>query len=128
MSEYLKVLAAIKGCPKSFQSNYVRNNAALVAEAASRGHISFDCGRSQWWSMGGHSLWCALPETNGRLRMIMPKSDTVTMTRDAWNDVSAYIDKLEKDLEFLNALKACGVDNWDGYSDAVEMVYGEDDE
>ncbi len=30
--------------------------------------------------------------------MIMPKSDTVTMTRDAWNDVSAYIDKLEKDL------------------------------
>ena len=40
MSEYLKVLAALKGCPKSFQSNYVRNNAALVAEAASRGHIS----------------------------------------------------------------------------------------
>ena len=60
--------------------------------------------------------------------MIMPKSDNVTMTRDAWNDVSAYIDKLEKDLELLNALKACGVDNWDGYSDAVEMVYGEDDE
>lgn len=60
--------------------------------------------------------------------MITSKSDTVTMTRDAWNDVSAYIDKLEKDLEFLNALKACGVDNWDGYSDAAEMVYGEDDE
>lgn len=40
MSEYLKVLAAIKGCPKTFQSNYVRNNAALVAEAASRGHLS----------------------------------------------------------------------------------------
>jgi len=60
--------------------------------------------------------------------MIIPKSDTVTMTRDARNDVSAYIDKLEKDLEFLNALKACGVDNWYGYSDAVEMVYGEDDE
>lgn len=37
-------------------------------------------------------------------------------------------EKLEKDLEFLNALRACGVDNWDGYSDAVEMVYGEDDE
>ena len=60
--------------------------------------------------------------------MIMPKSDTVTMTRDAWNDASAHIEKLEKDLELLNALKACGVDNWDGYSDAVEMVYGEDDE
>ncbi|QBQ72893.1 host recBCD nuclease inhibitor [Klebsiella phage Patroon] len=59
--------------------------------------------------------------------MIMPKSDTVTMTRDAWNDVSAYIEKLEKDLELLNALRACGVDNWDGYSDAIEMVYGEED-
>ena len=60
--------------------------------------------------------------------MIMPKSDTVTMTCDEWNDVNAYIAKLEKDLEFLEALKACGVDNWDGYSDVVEMVYGEDDE
>lgn len=40
MSEYLKVLATIKSCPKSFQSNYVRVNAVLVAEAASRGHIS----------------------------------------------------------------------------------------
>lgn len=40
MSDYLKVLAAIKGCHKAFQSNYVRNNAALVAEAASRGHLS----------------------------------------------------------------------------------------
>ena len=40
MSEYLRVLAALKSCPKTFQSNYVRNNAALVAEAASRGHLS----------------------------------------------------------------------------------------
>ena len=40
MSEYLRVLAALKSCPKTFQSNYVRNNASLVAEAASRGHIS----------------------------------------------------------------------------------------
>lgn len=40
MNDYIKVLQAIKGCPKTFQSNYVRNNASLVAEAASRGHIS----------------------------------------------------------------------------------------
>lgn len=40
MSEYLQVLATIKSCPKTFQSNYVRNHADLVAEAASRGHIS----------------------------------------------------------------------------------------
>jgi len=40
MNDYLKLLATIKGCPKSFQSNYARNNAALVAEAASRNHLS----------------------------------------------------------------------------------------
>lgn len=40
MGDYLRVLAAIKSCPKTFQSNYVRNNSALVAEAASRGHLS----------------------------------------------------------------------------------------
>lgn len=40
MNEYLKVLATIKSCPKSFQSNYVRQYSSLVAEAASRGHIS----------------------------------------------------------------------------------------
>lgn len=40
MGEYIRILAAIKSCPKTFQSNYARNNAALVAEAASRGHLS----------------------------------------------------------------------------------------
>lgn len=40
MNDYLRVLQAIKSCPKTFQSNYVRNHAALVAEAASRGHLS----------------------------------------------------------------------------------------
>lgn len=40
MGEYIKVLQAIKSCPKTFQSNYVRNYADLVAEAASRGHIT----------------------------------------------------------------------------------------
>ncbi len=40
MNDYLKILATIKRCPKTFQSNYVRNNSALVAEAASRGHLT----------------------------------------------------------------------------------------
>ncbi len=40
MSDYLRVLMAIKSCPKTYQSNYARVNAGLVAEAASRGHIS----------------------------------------------------------------------------------------
>lgn len=40
MSDYLKFLSTIKSCPKTFQSNYARNYAGLVAEASSRGHIS----------------------------------------------------------------------------------------
>ena len=40
MGNYLKVLRTIKSFPKSFQSNYARENAALIAEAASRGHLS----------------------------------------------------------------------------------------
>ncbi len=31
-------------------------------------------------------------------------------------------DELLEQVEFLNALKACGVDNWDGYDYAVEML------
>lgn len=52
--------------------------------------------------------------------------DTVTITRDAWNDLQKYIQALEKDQEFLHALQACGVDNWEGYSDAVDMLEEED--
>lgn len=29
---------------------------------------------------------------------------------------------LEKDSNFLQALRSCGVDNWDGYSDAISML------
>lgn len=50
MNEYIELLACIKSCPKSFQSNFVRDNASLVAEAASRGHIS--C-LTAWGSNGG---------------------------------------------------------------------------
>lgn len=30
-------------------------------------------------------------------------------------------EKIVDDSNFLDCLKACGVDNWDGYSQAVEM-------
>lgn len=47
------------------------------------------------------------------------------------NDMAlAFVEKVrkaEEDVEFLNALRACGVDNWDGYSDAVEMLEGEEE-
>lgn len=69
--------------------------------------------------------------------------DTVTFTREYWNDVDSYIgcleadnkrlrkeleealakiDELTEDSEFLNALRAAGVDNWEGFDYAVEML------
>lgn len=37
-----------------------------------------------------------------------------------------YFDELVEDQKFLNALRACGVDNWDYYGDAQDMCYGGD--
>lgn len=54
------------------------------------------------------------------------RTDNVQMPREAWNDLQEYIKLLEEDQELLNALRACGVENWAIYSDAIEMVYGED--
>jgi len=31
-------------------------------------------------------------------------------------------EKLTRDAMFLEALKACGVDNWQAYDDALEML------
>lgn len=59
--------------------------------------------------------------------MSISKSDTVTMPRDAWNDVNAYIEFLEGRLAKLDALEAHGVDNWCGYDDAVVELFTEDD-
>lgn len=33
--------------------------------------------------------------------MLMPKTDTVTVTRDTWNDIQAYIESLERDNQSL---------------------------
>ena len=42
----------------------------------------------------------------------------------------AELEKVQEKSEFLDCLKSCGVDNWDGYSDAQNMMWpdGEDDE
>ncbi len=42
------------------------------------------------------------------------KEETVTIPKQEYNEMLNHI-------EFLNCLEACGVDNWDGYSDAWEM-------
>ena len=49
------------------------------------------------------------------------KKETIEISLGEYN-------RLQEVDELMDALKCLGVDNWDGYSDAVEMVYGEDDE
>lgn len=40
MDEYLRVLFTMKMEPKTFKSNYARDHASDIAEAASRGHLT----------------------------------------------------------------------------------------
>lgn len=47
--------------------------------------------------------------------------ETVTITKREY-------DRLVRAREKLGCLEACGVDNWDGYSDAMEMYNEEEEE
>lgn len=38
------------------------------------------------------------------------------------------LEKVQEDSEFLECLKSAGVDNWDGYSEAQEMMWPEDED
>lgn len=49
----------------------------------------------------------------------MQESNNVTISKKEY-------DQLIKDSEFLEALRAAGVDNWDGYSYAFEILEGKD--
>lgn len=49
------------------------------------------------------------------------------MTKQMVTIPKAEYDQLAKDSEFLDALKTCGVDNWEGYSDACAMMEDADD-
>ncbi len=49
------------------------------------------------------------------------KEETITISKKEY-------DRLIEDQKMLRALRAAGVDNWDGYGFALEAVYGTDDE
>lgn len=65
--------------------------------------------------------------------------EVVSMTAEAWNETLKNIKELEdrieeleqiladyeEDVEFLDALRSAGVDNWDGYDVACEIHKGE---
>lgn len=68
MDKYLGFLEEIKRYPRTYQSNYARNNAMYVAEAASRGHITCLDGRAR--SMGAWHITASgteLLHTHGRI-------------------------------------------------------------
>lgn len=44
------------------------------------------------------------------------------MTKQMVTIPKAEYDQLIKDSKFLDALRGCGVDNWDGYDDACAMM------
>ena len=51
----------------------------------------------------------------------MTKKNTITITMEEYN-------RLTEAEEKLSCLEACGVDNWPGYGDAMEMYESEDEE
>lgn len=48
------------------------------------------------------------------------EEETITLTKDDY-------DEMCEDLELLNCLRACGVDSWEGWDSAIEML-GQEEE
>ena len=46
------------------------------------------------------------------------EQEMITITKEEY-------DELKSDQSFLYCLQSCGVDNWEGYSDAQEMYQNE---
>lgn len=46
------------------------------------------------------------------------QGDSVTITKKRYEELLAYAHKLE-------CLEAAGVDNWDGYDYAIQMMFGD---
>lgn len=64
--------------------------------------------------------------------------EVISMTADAWEETIKQLHNLEQQVEqlqqeleqerdYINALEAAGVDNWDGYSYAMSLLNGEED-
>ena len=52
---------------------------------------------------------------------VKPDEEMITITKKEY-------DELIKDSDFLSCLESCGVDNWEGYSDARRMNKDDEDE
>lgn len=52
--------------------------------------------------------------------MIRHEDGSVTLTKEEYAEIMSQLD-------WLDALEAAGVDNWDGYDDAVDILNSEED-
>jgi hypothetical protein len=59
--------------------------------------------------------------------MVFEVQDTIPVTGEVVTITKKEYEELVKDSEFLNALRAQGVDNWDGYGDALSSIWGDDE-
>lgn len=60
-------------------------------------------------------------DEDGNRTVLGKVSEKVTIDKDVYNE-------LEERSDFLSCLEACGVDNWNGYSDARELMDEEEEE
>jgi len=66
-------------------------------------------------------------ETNGELGRLDAGSRwgmMIVEAADRIEELEKSLSKMQEDVDFLNRLRAHGVDNWDGY----ELALGEDDD
>lgn len=50
------------------------------------------------------------------------------MSKETITILTSAYKQLVKDSHFLDALHACGVDNWEGYAEACQMMEKEEEE
>lgn len=62
-----------------------------------------------------------------RIIELMSKLLGPEVTREEWFELKRYLEDLEEDREFLYALQAAGVDNWNGYEYACKIYNGEEE-
>lgn len=60
-------------------------------------------------------------------KMDKPLAILDNTVKNIWITKEEYI-KLRADQDVLNALENHGVDNWSGYGDAMDELFGEDDD
>jgi ferredoxin len=73
------------------------------------------------WGDGWTSSWPCATATEYGLQVFTPQHEAQTAAKKQ----AARIAELEKDSDLLEALRAYGVDNWDGYDDAIQAAVAE---